>query len=253
MISRNFCINQFDKFISKTARFQINLTLPFRHRKVEIGLILTSFILIFECSNSMKLNPKKNLISNNKLINDFNLALTNFLTDYKSKNPTFNLSLVDKQLDETLRIKRELDLNDELNLAFRNKKKLSNSERSKKLDENDYSLEQNELQEQIELKECLNCRPSDELRKYKLEQFKRELLQKLNLDEMSKVDLSPEQRQIISKNYFESQDQFSDPNYQNDENPDDYLNHSNDDDEDEDGIKQMMIFGKKGKFMKFDF
>ena len=165
-----------------------------------------------------------------QLVKEFNLAFSNFVQEFKSKNPEFNLSSVkiDSHLQKQLREKREISLEEELEYTLKNKAQ-------KGLFGNYNSLETVDVQPP-EKATCLSCKPNESLRKRRIDQIKKEILRKLNLEVAPQVNISAIPRQMILNNFL------NDPMYQNDQSFDDYVN-----DEDEMQVKQVITFAEKGR------
>ena len=194
------------------------------------GCLLLAAVLV-HCSTLSSASLAKKGDVADQLAKEFNLAFSNFVKEFKSKNPQFNLSSVkiDDQLQKQ-REKREVSLEEELEYALKNKKQAGLFGGS-----NYNSLEVAE-EPPSEESTCLNCKPNESLRKRRIEQIKKEILRKLNLEQAPQVNISAIPRQMILNNFL------NDPMYQNDQSFEEYIN-----DDEEIQVKQVITFAEKGR------
>lgn len=190
------------------------------------GCFLLMAILV-NCSLSGADQAKKGDTADNQLIKEFNLSFSNFVHEFKSKNPQFNL--------QHFRDKREVSLVEELEYALKNKE-------PKDLFSSNYNSLETAVDETATEATCLSCKPNEALRKRRIEQIKQEILRKMNLERAPQVNISAIPRQMILNNFL------NDPMYQNDQSFDDYAN-----DEDEMQVKQVITFAEKGNYSKLFF
>lgn len=217
-------------------------------------ILMTTFV---QKSVSINLKPKYQVnLKNEALVenrttklNEFNQAFSSFLNDWKIKNPTFDLeSIKIDELKENPRDKRQISLEDDFDLALKNKKIRNDDkipfERKTKSIENSQANNFNSLDDKIAENDddgstCISCKPHDDLKQHRLEQIKREILRKLNLEKPPTVNLSSVPRKLILDHFLTSN---NDPNYQNDQSLDEYI-----DDDDDVRVKQVITFGEKGR------
>lgn len=203
-----------------------------------LGGCLLLLAILVNCSALSGAGEAKKGDAAELLVKEFNLAFSNFVTEFKTKNPQFNLSSVrvDSQLQQ-FRDKREVSLEEELEYALKKEPKGLFSSSS-----NYNSLETAADESATEENTCLTCKPNEALRKRRIEQIKQEILRKMNLAQAPQVNISAIPRQMILQNFL------NDPMYQNDQSFDDYAN-----DDDEMQVKQVITFAEKGNYFFSSF